>query len=66
MRGGEQARDALAAGAAMLLSYAIGSATFDNGDHFIMNLIFYMAIGAIWGVPRGTLRCRFHFGSSLG
>ena len=45
----EQARDALAAGAAMLLSYAVASATFDNGDHFIMNLIFYMTIGAIWG-----------------
>ena len=47
------ARDALAAGAAMLLSYAVASAPFDNGDHFIMNLIFYMTIGAIWGaMPR--------------
>ena len=45
----EHKRDALAAGAAMLLSYAVASATFDNGDHFIMNVIFYMAIGAIWG-----------------
>ena len=45
----EHGRDALAVGAAMLLSYAIASATFDNGDHFIMNVIFYIAIGAIWG-----------------
>ena len=45
----EAARDALAAGAAMLLSYCVASATFDNANHFVMNVIFYMAIGAIWG-----------------
>jgi hypothetical protein len=45
----EQARDALAAGLAMLLSYAVASATFDNGDHFLVNVLFYMALGAIWG-----------------
>jgi O-antigen ligase len=48
-----QAQDALAAGMAMLLSYAVASATFDNGDHFIMNVIVYMAIGAIWGATEG-------------
>ena len=39
----------------MLLSYAVASATFDNGDHFIMNLIFYMALGAIWGATEGDV-----------
>lgn len=52
----EQARDALAAGMAMLLSYAVASATFDNGDHFIVNVIFYMAIGAIWGATEDSMR----------
>ena len=41
----------------MLLSYAVASATFDNGDHVIMNLIFYMAIGAIWGATTNEHLC---------
>ncbi|MEA3336541.1 MAG: O-antigen ligase family protein [Chloroflexota bacterium] len=42
-------RDALAAGAAVYLTYFLASATFDNAEAIIMNLIFYMTLGAIWG-----------------
>lgn len=43
------ARDALAAGAALLLLYFIASATFDNVEAVLMNFIFAMTVGAIWG-----------------
>jgi O-antigen ligase len=42
-------RDALAAGAAALLTYVLASGTFDNVHHVAMNLIFYAVIGGIWG-----------------
>ena len=43
-------RDALAAGAAVALTYFLASATFDNLNYLAMNLIFYAIIGGIWGV----------------
>jgi O-antigen ligase len=51
--GSEETRDVLAAGAALLLLYFAASATFDNVEAVKMNLIFWTAIGAIWG---GTQR----------
>lgn len=45
----EDTRDALAAGAALLLLYFVASGTFDNVEAVQMNLIFFTAIGAIWG-----------------
>lgn len=42
-------RDWLAAGVAMFLAYVLASGTFDNAQTAYMNLIFYAAIGAIWG-----------------
>ena len=42
-------KDALAAGAAIFLIYTLASGTFDNFNHTAMNLIFYAAIGSIWG-----------------
>ncbi len=51
----EEARDVLAAGAALLLLYFAASATFDNVEAVKMNLIFFATIGAIWG---GTTRPR--------
>jgi O-antigen ligase len=53
--GQEETRNVLAAGAALLLLYFIASATFDNVEAVKMNLIFWTAIGAIWG---GTQRDR--------
>lgn len=49
----EETRDVLAAGAALLLLYFAASATFDAVEAPKMNLIFWTAIGAIWG---GTQR----------
>ena len=43
-------RDALAAGAAVALTYFLASGTFDNLNYLAMNLIFYAIIGSIWGV----------------
>jgi O-antigen ligase len=51
--GQEETRDVLAAGAALLLLYFVASATFDNVEAVKMNLLFWTAIGAIWG---GTQR----------
>jgi O-antigen ligase len=51
--GDEETRDVLAAGAALLLLYFAASATFDAVEATKMNLIFWTAIGAIWG---GTQR----------
>jgi O-antigen ligase len=51
--GQEETRDVLAAGAALLLLYFAASATFDNVEAVKMNLLFFAAIGAIWG---GTQR----------
>lgn len=51
--GDEETRDVLAAGAALLLFYFAASATFDAVEATKMNLIFWTAIGAIWG---GTQR----------
>jgi O-antigen ligase len=51
--GQEETRDVLAAGAALLLLYFVASVTFDNVEAVKMNLIFWTAIGAIWG---GTQR----------
>lgn len=48
--------DALAAGAALFLTYFLASATFDNAQTYIMNLIFYVGIGAIWAVMEDTGR----------
>lgn len=45
----EGVRDALAAGAALLLLYFAASATFDNVEAVLMNFIFATTIGAIWG-----------------
>jgi O-antigen ligase len=45
----QDSRDALAAGAAVFLTYLLASGTFDNADAFMMNLIFFMTLGAIWG-----------------
>jgi O-antigen ligase len=48
--------DALAAGAALFLTYFLASGTFDNAQTYIMNLIFYVGIGAVWGVTeRGAV-----------
>jgi O-antigen ligase len=47
--GDEETRDVLAAGAALLLLYFAASATFDAVEAPKMNLIFWTAIGAIWG-----------------
>lgn len=47
--GEEETRDVLAAGAALLLAYFAASATFDAVEAVMMNLIFWTAIGAIWG-----------------
>ncbi|MEZ4770757.1 MAG: O-antigen ligase family protein [Caldilineales bacterium] len=51
-------RDALAAGAAVALTYFLASGTFDNLNHLAMNLIFYAIIGGIWGaterIPPGA------------
>lgn len=48
--------DALAAGTALFLTYFLASATFDNAQTYIMNLIFYVGVGAIWGVTAETSR----------
>ena len=47
-------RDALAAGAAVFLTYFLASGTFDNLNHLAMNLIFYAIIGSIWGATEYT------------
>ena len=47
-------RDALAAGAAVFLTYFLASGTFDNLNHLAMNLIFYAVIGSIWGATEYT------------
>jgi len=54
---GEETRDVLAAGAALLLLYFAASATFDAVEATKMNLIFWTAIGAIWGgtYPRARI-----------
>jgi O-antigen ligase len=44
-----ETRDVLAAGAALLLLYFAASVTFDAVEATKMNLIFWTAIGAIWG-----------------
>ncbi|MDW8316995.1 MAG: O-antigen ligase family protein [Anaerolineae bacterium] len=48
--------DALAAGLAMFLTYFLASATFDNAETPIMNLVFYVGWGAVWGATRGLGR----------
>ena len=48
-------RDALAAGAAVALTYFLASGTFDNLNHLAMNLFFYAIIGSIWGATERTL-----------
>jgi len=53
--GQEETRDVLAAGAALLLLYFVASATFDNVEAVKMNLIFWAAIGAIWGGTHSVL-----------
>jgi len=53
----EETRDVLAAGAALLLLYFVASVTFDNVEAVKMNLVFWTAIGAIWG---GTQRDLSH------
>ncbi len=53
----EETRDVLAAGAALLLLYFVASVTFDNVEAVKMNLLFWTAIGAIWG---GTQRDLSH------
>lgn len=44
--------DALAAALAMFLTYFLASATFDNAETPIMNLIFFVGWGAVWGATR--------------
>ncbi len=61
--GRDETRDVLAAGAALLLLYFVASATFDNVEAVKMNLIFWTAIGAIWGgtqrdLPHRRVRAR--------
>ncbi|MER2599566.1 MAG: O-antigen ligase family protein [Caldilineales bacterium] len=48
-------REALLAGAALLLLYVIASATFDNVDAVSMNLMFAASVGAIWGATTSRL-----------
>lgn len=45
----EMRRDVLAAGMALFLAYVLATATFDNAQAFYMNLVFFVALGAVWG-----------------
>lgn len=47
-------RDALAGGAGVLLTYVVASGTFDNAQAPLMNLVFCLAIGAVWGATEDT------------
>lgn len=43
------ARDALAAGLAVFLTYVLAAGAFDNAQTSYMNLLFFITLGAIWG-----------------
>lgn len=48
--------DALAAGVALFLTYFLASATFDNAETYIMNLLFFVGLGAVWGLTEMAAR----------
>ena len=57
-------RDVLAAGAALYLAYVLATATFDNAQAFYMNLVFFVALGAVWGATEEMQNAEYRMQNS--